>query len=461
MSSELVQREFQVDDDVDRKVAVWVEQELSCTITTFERQKRWRPSWYIDARTDAGEHLSLYVRGIRPETAYVQVFRTEYEVLRVLEAEGFPVPHVHGWCPDPVAIVMDRVPGRSDLSTAESDDERASVLRQYMEVLARLHELDPHAFDGTGLTFPSSSRDLVLGDFDRYVEGYRRTKCRPEPVNEFLIRWIERHAPLHRDKTSFIVCDAAQFMFADGTMTAILDMEMARLGDPVFDLAALQQRNTNEPLGDFAAAIRHYEEITGEPIDADAFDLHGVIFAAISAVTMTYHVTHPLPVSSMLQYIEWQLHGARWALEIIAARAGIDLPPQAPVEPEPTPYDAVGESLVGAIGSLPVEGDFGTHERTLTARLAGFVARLGQYGPPTYRQDLADVEAFLGSRFASLAEADDALERFVLEADHDADAQLVPLLYRRIQRHCDVFRPFVARPDVENTMQTFAQLMAT
>ena len=42
---------------------------------------------------------------------------------------------------------MDKMPGRADLSTAESEEERVSVLNHYMDILADMHSIDPKRFE--------------------------------------------------------------------------------------------------------------------------------------------------------------------------------------------------------------------------------------------------------------------------------------------------------------------------
>ena len=63
-------------------------------------------------------------------------------MLLLLEREGIPVPHVHGFCRDPEGILMDRAPGRANLASAASDDERRSAAH-YIELLARMHAHPP------------------------------------------------------------------------------------------------------------------------------------------------------------------------------------------------------------------------------------------------------------------------------------------------------------------------------
>lgn len=445
----------------ERRLAAWIERELDCKVASVARQERWRPGWYVEARTHGGKALSLYVRGRRQTKSIVGSFQSEYDILRVLESEGIPVPHIYGLCPDPLAIVMDRAAGRSDLSTAASDADRKAVLNQYMEALARIHAIDPAKFEAIGMTRPKGPRESALVQFDNYEAMYRKTKRRPEPVIEFIIGWVRRNAPLHRDKVSFLVCDVAQFMFDEDRLTAILDLELAYLGDRLQDLAAFQYRDTSEPLGDIAAALRHYEAITGEPIDGDAFDFHAIAFGAITPISMTHNITLAQPTKSVLQYLEWWITFCRVPLELIADRMGLALPPPEPLVRETTPYDPLADSLTLAIKALPVEEGFATYERDGTAELAAFMARTGQYGPAIYRQDKADIEALLGKPFDDLAEADAALEAYVLAAGQDEDARLLQMLYRRVQRHFELFRPFLSRSSVANRLKTFADLMAT
>src|ERR1700761_4286404 len=107
----------------EAKVIRWIEQTLNAKVLSMERQARWRPAWFVEAETANGR-LSLYVRG-RREQAELLFFPLahEAEVLRVLHAAGIPGPKIYGLCDDPEAIVMDRMPGRPDLATADSAEE--------------------------------------------------------------------------------------------------------------------------------------------------------------------------------------------------------------------------------------------------------------------------------------------------------------------------------------------------
>ena len=87
-------------------------------------------------------------------------------------------------------------------------------------------------------------------------------KVAPEPLIELVLAWLHDHLPLHRSRVSFAAGDAGQFLFADGRVTAI-DTELAFLGDPLADLAAMRAPRRIEPLGDLSRAFKRYAGFSG------------------------------------------------------------------------------------------------------------------------------------------------------------------------------------------------------
>src|SRR3546814_1530905 len=65
---------------------------------------------------------------------------------------------------------------------------------------------------------------------------YKRTKRKPEPLLEFVIGWLRRNVPTHRNKASFIQFDSGQFLLKDGKMTGLYDFEFSMIGDPMVDI---------------------------------------------------------------------------------------------------------------------------------------------------------------------------------------------------------------------------------
>ncbi len=419
----------------------WIERELGGTVVRWERQLRWRPAWFIDLVRD-GETIPLYFRGERAETENgARALEHEARVLGVLEEHGIPVPHVYGLCDGPHGIVMERSPGRANLDTAADDAERTAVLDDYMEILARMHAIDPAAFEGVGLARPSGAQALGLGDLEHWEATYRRHKKRPEPLIEFGLGWVRRNVPENRSRVSFIAADAGQFLFENGRVTALLDFELARLGDPAADLGGMRSRDLSEPLGDLSRAFARYGELTGEAPDVRAIHYHTIRFALCTPLAVAHMVADPQPGFDFAQYYGWYVVYGRAFLEVMAELRGIEL--------EPVPLPSGGESrqapafrsLVNALGGGGSGADFEGYRTDAARRVALFLARADELGEAVEAANLDDIGDLLGKRPSDWREADEALERFVVHAGPDDDERLLRYFHRRVCRQEDLLAP--------------------
>ncbi len=408
-----------------QRAFAWVEATLGGRILRFERQPRWRPAWNFDLEHDA-RVMALHFRGARIERGVYPLER-EMQVLKLLEREGIPVPHVHGFCPDPQGILMDRAPGRANLAGAASEAERLAVQRHYVELLARMHAIAPARCEAIGMRRPRSSDELARGDLDFYLRPFREGKQRPEPLIELALRWLARRAPRGRSRVAFLTGDAGQFVFEAGRVTAVLDLELACLGDPLADVGALRCRDLSEPLGDLSSAVRHYEAVSGTPAERKVIDYHTARFSICTPLAVANLVARPPEWLDLVQYTAWYRVYGRAALEAIAMHEGIaleppDLPPPAPAEVAP----AV---------------DFASYARDAQARVARWRARAAEHGAALEADTLADATALLGSKPRSVAEADAALEALVLAADPARDAEILRALHRQCLREEALLQP--------------------
>jgi hypothetical protein len=419
----------------------WIEGELGGTIVRAERQARWRPAWSLDLER-GGETVPLYFRGDRAEADHgVYALEHEMKVLQVLEQNEIPVPHVHGFCPEPRGIVMERCPGHANLVNASDDAEREAILDDYMKLLAKMHAIDTSHFEKVGLSRPDTPQSLGLGDLDVWERGYRRHKCRPEPLIEFVLGWVHRNVPHDRERVSFLCADAGQFLFDEGRVTAILDLELACLGDPAADLAGMRCRDLSEPLGDLARAVKRYEQITGEPIDRSVIDFHTVRFAIVTPLAVAHLVAKPPSGLDFVQYLAWYLVYSRAPIDVIAREMGVDLAPVELVGAEPTRYsqghDALQAMLDDHASSAAEEnlGDgFAAYRFDAAQRVAEYLRRADCMGPALEADDLDDVAELLGHRPDSWLRADEELEELIHEADPDLDGPLVAYFHKRMLR---------------------------
>ncbi len=84
-----------------------------------------------------------------------------------------------------------------------------------------------------------------------------------------LARWLRRHIPAYDGPPVLVQGDTGpgNFMYADGRVDAVVDWELAHLGDPMDDIAWLSLRATQEPFTDFPTRLREYEALSGNVVD--------------------------------------------------------------------------------------------------------------------------------------------------------------------------------------------------
>ena len=419
----------------------WIESELGGRILGYERQTRWRPAFFLDFERD-GESLPLYFRGARPEmSAGHEAIAFEARVLLQLEAEGIPVPHVYAVCPDPCGIVMDRSPGRAILTTSDSPTERKAVFDDYIEILARMHGLDVSAFEAMGLDRPVSARELGLCDLARWESSYRKAKARPEPLIEFVLGWLKRNVPDRQAEPSLLAVDSGQFLYEAGKVTALIDLELACLGDPAADLAGLRTRDMSEPLGDLSSANARYFELTGMKIPRDVIDYHTVRFSLYTPLAVAGLVAKPTPGLDLIQYLGWYWVYSLAPLDVIAHGMGLEREALVLPEESATRHSTEYETLVARLRKASAGEGFAAYEIDASLRIAEYLQRVDRLGPRIEADDLDDACALLGRRVNTWREADALLETYVEESGPDRDATLVQFFRRRAQRQVQLLDP--------------------
>lgn len=414
----------------------WVEKTVGGRVVRARRQERWRPAWFLDVERD-GRVLPLYFRGDRGAVGSgVYTLEHEISVFEVLEREGLLVPHVYGLCPDPRGFLMDAIPGRPDLSTADSESDRRSVLDHLMDLYADLHAIDVAKFEAIGIDRPRPD-EIPLGDFGRWEAGYRAAKTGPEPLIEFGIRWVHRNQP-ERTQLACLHADAGNFIFEGNRVTALLDFELACIGDPLADLGALRARDLSEPLGDLRPGLERYARKTGQPVDVEALDFYTIRFGLQTPMAVAAIVRNCPKGTNLAQFLGWYLVYGRVPCELIARRLGIEV--EAPALPEPvvTRRSGAHDFLVDVLGG---EGRGETYEIDVALRVAQYARRADLYGPQLEAEDLEDVAALLGHRPGTWQEADAALEKLVLEAPPELDGPLARYFIRRCLREESLLAP--------------------
>jgi len=423
------------------KAFEWIETNLGGRIKHFERQPRWRPAFYIDLERD-GETLPLYVRGARAEVEDgASMLEFEMRVLQQLEADGVPVPHVYGFCPDPPGIVMQRSPGRENLATADSESERQAVLDEYIDILARTHSFDLAPYERIGMTKPVGTQSLGLCDLPRWEGRYRKSKSRPEPIIEFVLGWLKRNVPENRSQVTYLTVDAGQFLFEDSRVTALIDLELACLGDPAADLAGMRGRDLSEPLGNLPRAFERYFDLTGAVIPASVIDYHTVRFNLYTPMAISPVIATPAADTDLVQYLGWYWVWSRACLEVMAHRLGVELETPTLPEPEASRFSGAHDALARRLEKAGSGEDFAAYEMDAAYRCAEYLRRAERFGRELERDDLDEAGVLLGRSLDNWKVADEGLERFIEVAGPERDAELIRLFHRRTVRHEALLQP--------------------
>ena len=424
----------------EQKLRHFVEKVTGGRVISMERQIRWRPAWFVDVER-GDETLHIHIRGDRnSDILPFPELKREADILEVLEAHGVPVPHIWGVCPDPMAIIMDAVPGTRDVSRAASDAERRSIVRQYATAVATMHKIPVRAFVQRGLDLPQGAEEIALAGLSAYGPLYEKTKRKPEPLIEFALRWLKSNVPRHRTRASFIQFDSGQFLFDRGRLTALYDFEFAMLGDPMTDLATMRMRESYEPLGDELRALyRHYEAASGEPLDVPVLRYHNALFATVSCMQFAGAVADPQPGGPHAVYLEWDLALRRALITILAECMGVSLPAVTAPSPADGEHLALLRMLRDAIGRIDCAPGMPQADKQSALDLVEYAQRADGAAPETNRLACDEAAGFLGRRYEERREREAALERFVQSAGPGDFEMLLQYFARQIERQVLVY----------------------
>lgn len=431
-------------------IAAWVEREVGGQVTGVERLRRWRPVWRVDYSQN-GVPRALLVKSLRPWESIPYSLEHEMRLMQILEAHGIGVPHVHGMIPEPHAFVMDWAEGDRDPGLVQQATENASTMSagrwkaslKYMEELARMHAIPDAAFAGTEVGDPQGARAIAL---DSYERNYALLEKRGavDALIEFFTLWLRRNVPAHRTERCFVTGDCGQFLSKGEDITAILDVEIGYLGDPMHDLACFRGRHPVENMGDVPALFHHYAKVTGKPIDLDAIAYHTVCFLALATIGPMVALVEKHPGGDFIEALMQIGFIARRTLDAMAEIAGVELEDVALPAPAVTPLeDLAAEKLESEIGRLPTSPVFEEWQRGVLLSLPRFLRLQAHYGAWQRDEDIKDAAAILGHVPADVDAADAALKAFVQSAGPEHDERLIRLFHRKIMRLCRV----LAGPD--------------
>jgi len=197
---------------------------------------------------------AMVLRADRPGKDFSASRADEYAVLREAEQAGVTVPHAHwlGSADDGLGVpfmVMDFVPGLALGQRLLRDDAYASTREalpaQLAGELARLHAAAPgHRLPGA-TPAGDDPRRFALAAVKQWTAAAATLHTDyPRPALDLAARWLKLNAPSVQEPVlvhgDFRI---GNIMFDERGLTAVLDWELAHLGDPAEDLGWLCVRS--------------------------------------------------------------------------------------------------------------------------------------------------------------------------------------------------------------------------
>lgn len=249
---------------------------------TYRFQLTWTDS--------AGSHARRLILRRDPDGSLIETDRAvEFGAYRAFAATDVPVPEAlwleedPSWLDHPF-FVMEEVTGFEASPQAVVGPPYAAHAARMAEekwsILGRISSADPAALGLVGVMEPVEPDACWQRELDYWVARIDRDELCPQPILRAAIRWLRRHPPPPAQKVSVVHGDyrTGNFLYdTEGGIHAILDWEMAHIGDPLEDLAwglnPIWRWARDDRAGGLAprdVAIRIWETASGLHADPDA-----------------------------------------------------------------------------------------------------------------------------------------------------------------------------------------------
>jgi aminoglycoside phosphotransferase (APT) family kinase protein len=255
-----------------------------------------RRAWSFDIATGGFERACILL--MQAEAGQLESdLAAEFQVISALHGTDVPAPEAYWIDPDgsqlgAPAIIMERVGGTTDilaLRAPEPADRNRAVALAFADAAAALHTVHhgTAALAFLGETTPQSAAAEQIAYWESLFLKHR---MEPHPAIVYAFGWLKDHQPV-AERVSLVHGDfrLGNFLYDDTRITALLDWEMAHLGDPAEDVAwayrTLWTPQMHLPLEDFVA---RYEAASGITLRWDNllfYRLLGEIKHAVISIT--------------------------------------------------------------------------------------------------------------------------------------------------------------------------------
>jgi hypothetical protein len=191
---------------------------------------------------------------------------------------------------------MDVVPGTS----RPAPEETEATAPEYLSFVARVHAADPASFPIEQFATMGDALRDELGWWTTYADESGATR---EPLVRLAARILATTLPASDERPSLVHGDAGagNFIVEHGRVTALLDWELAHVGDPHEDMAWLWMRGAHTSFGDPVQRLAEYEAAAGWSIDFGRLRWHLALVMWKSCVGMYADLQRPPTAGALVQ----------------------------------------------------------------------------------------------------------------------------------------------------------------
>lgn len=303
-----------------------------------------RHTWRVAVTTGAGESDLIF--RFDPEVSLLESNRDVevacYQSMAAVDA--VPVPRVLHNEPDPEPLglpffVTEAVGGESNggLLAMMALEERSQIADQFASALAGIAGSDWQSSPLGTLLAPVTPETAWSTELAKWEAVLDEHEMSPMPITRAVIRWLRRNPPPPAQQVGLVHgdCRAGNFLFSGSRITAVLDWEMAHVGDPIEDLTWGWLGNWRYDQSDLSLvggmctkdeAVRRWEQATGLTADPHAlrwWELLGHVKAIAIWTTGGHQFAAGRTSDFLLALIPWLYSDKQeqWMLELLEEAA--------------------------------------------------------------------------------------------------------------------------------------------
>jgi aminoglycoside phosphotransferase (APT) family kinase protein len=435
----------------------WIEQAMAARVIGAARQAGGgrKEAWLVDvadADVPTAPTTRVFLRWDQSDptsSGDPWTVRREAAVYRALRDTHVPVARFIAMHPTAQAMLLSVVEGDNWFSQIRDAERELVIAQDFVTHLAALHRLDVGALgldDGSYATVPDLVR-AQLGEMETIIEFRGGV---PEAALGIALAWLRGNVPNYDGPRVLVQGDTGpgNFMYAEEHVTAIVDWELAHIGDPMDDLAWVSLRAVQEPFTDLDDRFAEYQRLSGHSLD------HGRIrFYRVLAEAKIMVMSHGLSIRDRTngpdgggdpggRLVFGQLH-RRLLIESLADVMGVRLDSvQLPVVEAGTDrhdlYGVVLEQLRSVVAPR-ITDSFARQRVKGLARVLKYLEASDRLGDAFAAAELADLDELLGDAPSSVGVARAALAGRVRDGSIDQIATL-RVLHRRAVRDNELLR---------------------